>query len=259
MQLGTFSRQVPRYRALRPIDVGLARLVEGELRDANVRGRLFDPACGSGRWLARWAASGWEVAGNDVSAEMLRMTRTRLARGCLELTRRDPRALAFTHAPYDAAVDASGGERTDPALVEHLVSARSQLRPGGAHLLVLPIVDDPSARVADLVLAHEAELSEGRSATVEHRLLERVAGQSWRIRRTVRVRRPGGAEHTRIDDDVLYARSLDDVLRLAGLAGLEPACIRAADTGALLAPGEPFVGEALVVLRVPVQSAGAAP
>lgn len=85
----------------------------------------------------------------------------------------------------------------------------------------------------------------------EHRLLERVPRERWRMRRAVRVREPGGVERTVVDEYTPHMRPIEIVVEHARCAGYEPALIRCADTGALLAPGQPFVGEALFVLHVP--------
>lgn len=58
------------------------------------------------------------MAGNDLSADMLRLAARASNGRCLELTPRDMRALAFTHAPHDAAVEPS-------SVVAELDDARS--------------------------------------------------------------------------------------------------------------------------------------
>lgn len=245
------------HRAPGAVDDALAALIEDELDEVSARRarRLFDPACGPGRWLARWATAGWRVGGNDSSSESLRLAAASLRGACLELTRRDLGALAFTHAPYDAAVAPSGdlAELDDAAFVDHLTSARRQLRAGGGYLCVLPVDDDPAQRVRE-VEHHEVPLPDGGWAFEEHRLLERAPGKVWRVRRTIRVRADDGGERTTIDERVLHVRPLEAVLELAKRAGLEPASIRCADTGALLAPGRSFTGAALFVLRVPASA-----
>src|SRR5690606_17216485 len=99
----------------------------------------------------RFAAGGWRVAGNDLSADMLRLTASCVS-DCLELTQRDMRALAFAHAPYDAGVEPSSvvAELDDAAFSDHLRSVRAQIRPGGAYLCVLPVDDDPTLEVPEV-------------------------------------------------------------------------------------------------------------
>ncbi len=255
MQLANLYNQADLYDAVRPLDDELATLIEDELREVSAPGRLFDPACGPGRWLARFAAGGWRVAGNDLSPDMLRLTASCVS-DCLELTQRDMRALAFAHAPYDAGVEPSSvvAELDDAAFFDHLTSARDQIRPGGAYLCVLPVDDDPTLEVPEVQYRREAPLEGGRRASCEYRVLERRPRETWRMRRAIRVEEADGSESTLVDEYLLHMRPIEVVLAMAQRAGFEPAAIRCVDTGALLAPGRPFIGEALFVLRVPASA-----
>ncbi len=242
------------YDAVRPVDEDLATLIENELREvaSPSPGRLFDPACGPGRWLARFASGGWEVAGNDLSASMLAAAAAHLGDAYLELTRCDMRALSFTRGPYDAAVEPSGVvcELDDEGLVAHLASAAQNLRSGAAYLVVLLVDDDPAQRVDELLYRHSAQLADGRTATATYALLDRAPLDRWLVRRTIRVE--GALAHEEVSDEyALRVRSIDAVHELARHAGLEPASVRCCETGASLRAGQPWVGECLFALRVP--------
>lgn len=255
MQLASLYEHAEFYDAVRPVDEDLAILIENELREVGTPspGRLFDPACGPGRWLARFASGGWEVAGNDLSQSMLQAAAAHLGDGCLELTRYDMRALRFARGPYDAAVEPSGvvSELDDDGLVEHLRSAALNLRAGAAYLVVLLVDDDPDQHVPEVMYEHSAKLSDGRTATATYRLLDRAPFDRWLVRRTIRVRGEVNGHQEVSDDYALRVRPIETVHALAARAGLEPISVRCCETGALVAPGQTWVGECLFALRVP--------
>ncbi len=99
---------------------------------------VCDPACGPGGWLEVFHRRGLRVAGNDLEAEMVREAKRRLARGAVELTVGDMRALRFQSGPFDFGVNlhASIGHLSDDASVkQHLRSMLAVLKPGGLYLL----------------------------------------------------------------------------------------------------------------------------
>ncbi len=252
MQLATLYEHAEFYDAVRPVDDDLANLIENQLREMTSPGRLFDPACGPGRWLARFASGGWKVAGNDLSPSMLRAAAATLGDGCLELTRCDMRALSFAQGPYDAAVEPSGVvcELDDEGLVQHLRSAGRNLRSGAAYLVVLLIDDLPEQHVDELLYERAAQLADGRTASAKYTLLDRTPFDRWLVRRTIRVEGAGGAEQVS-DEYALRVRSIEAIDALASEAGLELAGVRCAETGAVLQRDQRWVGECLFALRVP--------
>jgi SAM-dependent methyltransferase len=252
MPLASLYHHAELYDAVRPVDEPLAEMIEDELARVGARAgeSLFDPACGPGGWLARFAARGFRVAGNDLSGDMVRLTRERLDGRCLEVTQLDMRELAFAHAPYDVAVEPSGvlGELDDASFERHLASVRSQLRAGGAYVLVTPVDSDPAEHVPELLYDHAAPTSDGRTARGTYWLVSRVPHDRWRVRRAIRVEDASGVQEV-VDEYVLHMRGLGAVLEAARRTRFEPLAMRCADTGATLHADRPFVGEGVFVLR----------
>jgi SAM-dependent methyltransferase len=240
------------YDALRPVDPVVAHWVDVELEAIapSPGARVFDPACGPGGWLERFAARGLRVAGNDLSTEMLAAARARLGEACLELTNRDMRDLAFEAAPFDLAVEPSSvlSELDDAGLLEHLVSVGSQLGPSGHYVMMTLIDDRPEAPVDPLLFETTAELRDGGHIKGAYRLLERVPGDHWSIERRVECVRPEGKSEV-VDRYALHARSLRSMRQLAEAAGFELLRTRCSETGALVPPDEPGVSDCIFVLR----------
>jgi ubiquinone/menaquinone biosynthesis C-methylase UbiE len=77
----------------------LDRLLDGYLPASGDGLRLLDVGCGTGHQLARWTASGYEVAGVDGSAEML--SHARENNPDAELQQADAQQLPFADASFD--------------------------------------------------------------------------------------------------------------------------------------------------------------
>ncbi len=103
--------------------------------------RLFEPACGTGRLLAKFAEAGYEVAGNDLNEKAVAYCNARLVRmgfpasavvgdmADFRLRRKADAALntinSFRHLPDETAAEA------------HLQCMAAALRPGGVYVLGL--------------------------------------------------------------------------------------------------------------------------
>ncbi len=240
------------YDALRPVDAVVAHWVHVELDAIAPRKgeRIFDPACGPGGWLERFATRGLLVAGNDLSVEMLGAARARLGASCLELTNRDMRDLAFASAPFDLAVEPSSvlSELDACGLRTHLASVASQLRTGG-HYVMMGLVDDrPEQPVDPLLFETAVDLPDGGRISGGYRLLERIPRDHWSIERSVHSVHKGAPRDV-VDRYVLHARTIPAIFHMAEEAGFEPLRVRCSETGALVAPDEPWVSDCLFVLR----------
>jgi SAM-dependent methyltransferase len=67
----------------------------------------LEPACGTGRYLAGLARRGWHVAGYDISTEMVRYSRRRLARwGKRAFVERGEMTTYRSQRRYDLALNA---------------------------------------------------------------------------------------------------------------------------------------------------------
>lgn len=105
---------------------------------------VFDPACGPGTRLKPWAERGLYLAGNDLEPAMLEEAKARFAASPSEWTLGDMRHLAFSRRDFDLAVnlDASVSHLPDDeAVLVHLRSVASHLRPGGLYIYSLPIFE----------------------------------------------------------------------------------------------------------------------
>jgi SAM-dependent methyltransferase len=93
-------------------------------------GRCLDLACGTGVTLPGLAGLGWAVTGVDLSADQLRLARSRAAGGRAALVRADAAALPFPDGAFDAvACLFTHTDLDDPAGAA--AEAARVLRPGG--------------------------------------------------------------------------------------------------------------------------------
>jgi SAM-dependent methyltransferase len=112
---------------------------------ARSRGRLLEPASGSGRLVEEMARRGWDVTGFDASPEMLEFTRRRLARAGLRATLKRARLESFRlPGRFDVAhcfVSTFKYLLDERSAREHLRRVAAALRPGGLYLLGFHLSD----------------------------------------------------------------------------------------------------------------------
>jgi len=103
--------------------------------------RLFEPACGTGRLLIKFAQSGYEVAGNDLNAKAIDYCNRRLERAGYQ-----PSALVGdmtdfrVHRKFDAAFNTINSFRhidSEQGAVNHLNCVAEALYKGGLYVLGL--------------------------------------------------------------------------------------------------------------------------
>jgi SAM-dependent methyltransferase len=211
------------YRALREPWEALVEIVD-ELLCVGLGGmpsRLLDPACGPGAWLELYARRGVQVAGSDLSPEMVAAARAALAGYDAEVVQGDMRELSFRGAPFDAAVEVSGviSELPDDSSLAGLIrSVMGQLRPGGVFVMAIECVED-----GNLDLTHfetdeigPIPLSDGSVARLNYDLERHdPTDRALHMRRRVSV--TGGTRELEFDDHyVLRTYSSDDVRGIVG-------------------------------------------
>ena len=108
--------------------------------------RLFEPACGTGRLIAKFAAAGYEVSGNDLNRKAVDYCNARLARRGLP-----PSAVAGDMADFrlrrkvDAAfntINSFRHLRSERAAEDHLRCVAGALVSGGLYVLGLHLTPD---------------------------------------------------------------------------------------------------------------------
>src|ERR1700730_3546322 len=110
--------------------------------------RLLEPACGTGRLMARLAARGYQVTGFDLSQPALTYLRRRLARRRLHAETFEAEMSNFRLGrPVDAAYCTVSTFRhllTEQAARGHVESVVGSLRPGGIYVLGLHLLASPA-------------------------------------------------------------------------------------------------------------------
>ncbi len=108
--------------------------------DRKVR-RVFEPACGTGRLLIRFAKLGFQVSGNDLNPAAIEFCNRRLLKGWFKSTAVVGDMCDFQlKKPADAAFNTINSFRhlTDPKLAEsHLRVMADAIAPGGLYVLGL--------------------------------------------------------------------------------------------------------------------------
>jgi len=114
--------------------------------------RVFEPACGTGRLLYRFALAGYQVAGLDLNPRAVEYCNQRLKR-------HGKRAAAFVGdmasfklpRPVDAAYNVINSFRhllSEREAVGHLRSIAAALRPGGVYVLALHLTPTKGTPIA---------------------------------------------------------------------------------------------------------------
>jgi len=155
--------------------------------------RLFEPACGTGRLMARFARAGYEVSGNDLSAKAIEYCNARLKRQGFP-----PGAVVGDMADFrlrrkvDAAYNTINSFRHLPderAAEGHLRCVAEALRRGGLYVLGLHLTPrgDPTCTEESWSArrGHLAVLSRMWSIRIDRRRRQEHIGM------TVDVRTPG--------------------------------------------------------------------
>lgn len=116
--------------------------------------------CGTGEFSRRLASVAGTVVAVDVSAEMIRVARSRSTRSPnIEYLVGDMTALPLDHAAFDCVVSLNTLHHVDP--VQALRAMRAALRPGGT-LLIADVLDRPGARSLPInLLAAVVRLARG--------------------------------------------------------------------------------------------------
>jgi SAM-dependent methyltransferase len=111
---------------------------------------VFEPACGTGRLLMRFAKSGYAVAGNDLNPHAVKFCNQRLTRHGFQPTAMEGDMARFQlKRPVDAAFNTINSFRhldSHRAAVDHLNCMAAAIRPGGIYVLgfhLTPTVGKP--------------------------------------------------------------------------------------------------------------------
>ncbi len=139
--------------------------------------KIMDPACGPAIWLHPFAERGCYVAGNDLRLNMILESAKRLRDFPHELRVGDMQTLSFREKNFDAGInlDASIGHLPDEsAVLAHLRSVWSLLRPGGVYLLGVIVFDDQHEDSAELLYTEEFQaLADGGEGCLRYTSLAR--------------------------------------------------------------------------------------
>lgn len=112
--------------------------------------RLFEPACGTGRLLVKFAQAGYEVAGNDLNEKAVAFCNKRLVRNGFKPTAVVGDMTDFTvKKKFDAAFNTINSFRhinTEKKAAAHLQCMADALNPGGLYLLGLHLFPTKGTR-----------------------------------------------------------------------------------------------------------------
>ena len=101
--------------------------------------RLFEPACGTGRLIYRFAKAGYSIEGNDLNEHAVNFCNKRLKRHDFPTTATVGDMTDFTlQRPVDAAFNTVNSFRhltTEKMAVAHLQCMAAAIRPGGVYAL----------------------------------------------------------------------------------------------------------------------------
>lgn len=112
--------------------------------------RVFEPACGTGRLLVRFAAAGYEIGGNDLNPRAIeycnaRLTRRGFSGGTVIGDMTDFRVRRKFHAAFNT-INSFRHLGTESQAVAHLECMAGALATGGLYVLglhLLPTVGEP--------------------------------------------------------------------------------------------------------------------
>ena len=100
---------------------------------------LFEPACGTGRLLIRFAKAGYTVAGNDLNSKAIEFCNQRMMRHDIKPTAKVGDMTDFVlPKPVDAAFNTINSFRhlqTDRLAIAHLKCMAAALKPGGVYVI----------------------------------------------------------------------------------------------------------------------------
>ena len=196
-------------------DLASARREVARLLEQGLEGRVLDLCCGFGRHTLALAESGLEVAGVDLSTDLLRAARDlpgwpELLAG--RLFRADAGAVPFADGSFDGVVvlfSSFGyfGEEGDARMAGEMARV---LRPGG--LAVLDLMN-PDSVVAGLV---PHSVREGEGFVLEER--RSLADGGRRVQKDVELRLADGSVRRWREDVRMYRESeVRDLLARRGL------------------------------------------
>ena len=120
-----------------------AKHVKGEVR------RLFEPACGTGRLLIKFAQAGYEVGGNDLNPKAVKYCNDRLKRGGFPETAQvgdmcDYQLKKKVQAAFNT-INSFRHLQTEEQAVNHLQCVARSLTKGGIYALGLHLTPDQGA------------------------------------------------------------------------------------------------------------------
>jgi len=151
--------------------------------------RLFEPACGTGRLMVKFAEAGYRVAGNDLNRKAVDYCNARLARRGFPRTAKVGDMAAFQlPRPCDALYCPINGFRhlmSEQSALAHLRCATKGLAPGGLYLLCLHLTPTRGERVNHEAWparrGHLAVLSRMWSESIDLRKRNEVIGMTFDV------------------------------------------------------------------------------
>lgn len=115
--------------------------------------RLFEPACGTGRLMVRFAKQGYEVAGNDLNEKAIDFCNKRLEKNDFPATAFVGDMCQFqVDKPFDAAFNTINSFRhleTAEQAENHLSAMADAIAPGGLYVLGLHLSPEAGATVEE--------------------------------------------------------------------------------------------------------------
>lgn len=180
--------------------------------------RLFEPACGTGRLLARFAVAGYDVAGNDLNPKAIAYCNARLRRqgapGAAEVGDMcDFRVPRKADAAFNTINSFRHLESEDEAR-RHLACVARALRKGGVYVLGLHLTPERGRPHSEeeswsARRGHLSVLSHMWSIKLDRRRRRETVGMTFDVYTPTRTMRLVD----RIDFRTYTARQMDDLFR----------------------------------------------